>query len=334
MKKNLLVIALLLTVSLVQAKKVKFSVDMTGQTISSAGIHLTGDMQDEAGFPADWEPNTIKLTQEGTSNIYSVVLDIPAFRKYEFKYLNGDLSYEVEFVPEESRVGYDFNDNRWIYIDSLSNDTQILAPLLFAGNAPASKKLVRFRINLKSEASISTNGVHVASTLNGFNYANVRMYSFNGNVFEYHGYTDSNTTIEYKYVNGNALANAETVPTACASNSNRSILVTNDVILDSICYSSCEACITGGTGIANIDNSKSELVVYPNPATNQVEISYSGTINQIIVADITGKEVKNVYYNNLKNSILLNLADLQSGMYIVSIKSGNQVAAKKIAVQN
>ena len=84
----------------------------------------------------DWASNTTTLTQEGSTEIYSIVVDIPAFAKYEYKFLNGDQFYEAEFVPI-IRVGYNFNDNRWIYVDSLANDTTFVGAILFAGNAPA-----------------------------------------------------------------------------------------------------------------------------------------------------------------------------------------------------
>ena len=116
------------------AKKVKFAVDLTGQPISPNGVHITGDFQEIAGFPGgDWTSDGTPLTQEGTSSIYSIIIDLPAFRKYEYKFVNGDKFYEAEFIPIASRVGYDFNDNRWIYVDSTSADTSfMLAKVAFA----------------------------------------------------------------------------------------------------------------------------------------------------------------------------------------------------------
>ncbi|MBK8686725.1 MAG: hypothetical protein IPN26_18020 [Bacteroidetes bacterium] len=55
-----------------------------------------------------------------------MVVDLPAFAKYEYKFLNGDQGYEVEVVPEESRANYNLSDNRWIYVDSLIMIPRIL----------------------------------------------------------------------------------------------------------------------------------------------------------------------------------------------------------------
>jgi len=90
MKKTFLILALILSFSIVNAKKVKFSVDMTGQTISSYGVHVSGDFQTLAGYSGgDWASNTTLMAQEADTNIYSIVVDIPAFKKYEYKFLNG-----------------------------------------------------------------------------------------------------------------------------------------------------------------------------------------------------------------------------------------------------
>src|SRR5690242_14171373 len=109
MKNNILSFALLLAVSAsVSAKKMKFAVDMTGIVIYVTCMHIGGDFQTLAGFAGgDWQPNTTSIPQEGATAVYSIVVDIPAFRKYEYKFINGDQWYDAEFVPAESRVGYD-----------------------------------------------------------------------------------------------------------------------------------------------------------------------------------------------------------------------------------
>src|SRR6185436_15682419 len=157
MKKILFIFLFLLVAGISVAKKVKFAVDMTGQVLNVTGVHIGGDFQTLAGFAGgDWMPGTTPMTQEtGDTNIYSIVVDIPAFTKYEYKVINGDQWYEAEFVPLESRVGYNFNDNRWLWVDSLSNDTTFVGALLFSGNAPAGLKLLRVVVDMQNEPSVS-----------------------------------------------------------------------------------------------------------------------------------------------------------------------------------
>src|SRR5437868_4873019 len=97
MNKFLVLVAALFLSTTVFAKKVKFAVDMTGDTINVTGMHIGGDFQTAAGFAGgDWMPNTTPLTQEGVTDIWSIVVDIPAFQKYEYKILNGDQWYDAE----------------------------------------------------------------------------------------------------------------------------------------------------------------------------------------------------------------------------------------------
>src|SRR5687768_14797745 len=129
-------------ISPLHAKLVKFSVDMNGDSVSVNGMHIVGDFQDEAGLGPDWDPGTAPMTREGLTNIYSIVVNIPAFRVYEYRFVNGDQTYEAEIIPDTARVNL-FQDNRWIYIDSTANNVFDIGAIIFAKNAPAGKKLLR-----------------------------------------------------------------------------------------------------------------------------------------------------------------------------------------------
>ncbi|MCX6294938.1 MAG: hypothetical protein NTX97_02540 [Bacteroidetes bacterium] len=192
--KKIIIISVLLTInSFAFAKKVKFSVDMTGLLKSSLGMHISGDFQTLAGFAGgDWMPNTTPLAQEASdTNIYTIVVDIPAFRKYEYKFVNGDQFYEAEFVPIESRVGYNFDDNRWIYIDSLANDTTSIGAIRFSQNAPKGYHLLRLLVDLRNEASIDPAGTHVAGSFQGWSPINNIMYKLNDTIEELIVYVDT-----------------------------------------------------------------------------------------------------------------------------------------------
>jgi len=60
------------------AKKVKFQVNMTGKMISPNGVHIAGNFQKDAGASDNWKPSETKMTNGGSGDIYSVVVNIPA----------------------------------------------------------------------------------------------------------------------------------------------------------------------------------------------------------------------------------------------------------------
>lgn len=316
MKKLLFIIALIISFNGF-AKKVKFAVDLRGLTLLSTGVHVTGDFQAAAGYAGgDWQPNTTKLTQEGTTTIYSIVVDIPAFRKYEYRYVNGDQTYESEFVPEESRVGWHFNDNRWIYIDSLANDTTYMPVLLFSGNAPYGKKLLKLRTGLADEASVDAAGVHVAGTFNNWNYATATMFSFGRKIYEYQAYVDSNASVDYLFVNGNTLAKAETVPATCAVGGKRNKMVVTDFITDTTCYATCGLCVTL-LGINDVLFQRS-ISVYPNPSTGKTQLNFTTTGSRSIqLFTITGMLLSTEWSEG--DAYVLNTDKFHTGTYLLVV---------------
>ncbi len=314
-------------------KKVKFAVNMTGQVLSPNGIHVSGDFQLAAGFTGlNWDCNVMTMTKEAIdTNIYSLVVDIPAFQKYEYKFINGDQCYEVEVVPESARANYQFSDNRWLYIDSLANDTTDIGAILFNGSAPQGLTLVRYKINMMQEASVSPNGVHVAGSFQSWNPATNRLYSFSNNIYEWIAYV-SNSNYEFKYYNGNSVANSETVPGTCATNSNRTINVTQDTVLQILCYSSCNICYPAGTNDLSLAN---QISLYPNPMSSYTTIEFKDNAREhdIVLSDMTGKKIFNHTVNN-QTSYKIQNSSFISGIYLLQISNDRgQKTSLKLIIQ-
>lgn len=315
MKNLSLTACLLMLFNFAFAKKVKFAVDMAGNTINTNGIHVSGDFQVAAGYTADWDAAATPLANEVGTDIYSIVVDIPAFHKYEYKFVNGDQFYEVEFVPVESRVGYDFNDNRWLYLDSLSDDTTFVGAIRFAQNAPDGKNMIRFKVNMKNQSAISSNGVHVAGNHQSWNLASTRLYSFVDSVYEIIEFVDSGT-YQYKFYNGNTTANAESVPSSCATNGNRSITINSDIVLEPVCFASCKVCFP-----TSIEAMASNMInIYPNPSKGLINISLNQTVKdvQVNLIDLTGRTLLSKRFNNV-NSATLDATGLASNIYYIRI---------------
>jgi hypothetical protein len=262
MKKLLLMSVALAATSGLFAKKVKFQVDMTGKTISPNGVHIAGNFQKAAGASDNWKPNETAMTNGGSGNIYSVVVDIPAMAVYEFKIINdNNWGPGEESIPAiskvESAANGGQNGNRWAYIDSLKNDTTILPAILFGGEAPAGKIALRFAVDLQKETAVSANGVYIAGDFQGSNGASgnwkpneTRMVNLFGSnkVYEYIAYVDTTAGVEWKYLNGNDWPFNESVPSSCqkgGGNQNRFFQAASaSTALAKVCFGSCTACPT------------------------------------------------------------------------------------------
>lgn len=330
MKKFSVLVVLILAVFSAESKIVKFSVDMTGQTVSPLGVHITGDFQEVAGFPGgNWQSNTSPMTNEAGTDIYSIVVDIPAHTKYEFKFVNGDQFYEVEFVPYQSRVIFEFNDSRWAWIDSLNADTTVIGPLLFGGNAPQGKFLLRFNVDPSSETAIDPFGIHVSGNFQGWNQADNRMFSFDGTIYEEIMWLDPGT-YEFKYFNGILSTQFEIVPAACAQSGNRFITLSADTILDVVCFSNCGPCV------ASVEEQfmDYQTTIFPNPVSNQneIEVNSKTPIESIIVLDPSGRMIRYIEYDN-ELQLKVDCLGMEAGMFFLIVQySDNRFETKKLLV--
>jgi hypothetical protein len=337
MNKYLILIALMLAINSANAKTVKFAVDMTGQTVNTTGVHVAGDFQAVAGFEGgDWQPNTTEMVREAETEIYSVVVDIPAFTKYEYKFINGDQWYEVEFVPLESRVGYDYNDNRWVYVDSLYNDTTLVPPVMFSGNAPAGYYLLRLKVDMGMEGSIDPAGVHVALDFQNMDPALNRLYSFGEDVYEQIEYIEilpGPAQCSYTFVNGNTEAGYEIVPVECAYDLYRFIEISKDTVVETVCFSECVSC----DALGEMENTApSGPVLYPNPCREKTLLRFNdaATVHHVRITDILGNTVR--YYDNCTSgSLVIRREGLPAGIYFVKIESGNRwLSTLRLVISN
>jgi Secretion system C-terminal sorting domain len=89
------------------------------------------------------------------------------------------------------------------------------------------------------------------------------------------------------------------------------------------------------TTLANPDFTLENLMIYPNPTSNQVVISVQNstdTIETIRLMDVLGKVV--LQKEVQQNQATLDLSKLSKGVYMVEIKTENQFTVVKKLVKN
>jgi len=93
------------------------------------------------------------------------------------------------------------------------------------------------------------------------------------------------------------------------------------------------------TGISEVSGASMNLSLVPNPA-NQVtaisfEVSKESAMN-IIVTNVIGEVVMNqsIHASLGENSVEIPVADLQEGIYFISIRSGAEVASRRLVVKH
>jgi uncharacterized surface protein with fasciclin (FAS1) repeats len=83
------------------------------------------------------------------------------------------------------------------------------------------------------------------------------------------------------------------------------------------------------TNISTFDEVKFDI--YPNPASEFITINSEKGIESLIIRDIAGRVVNQLY--NLSTSERFELNGYKSGMYLVTMKNGNSVSTKKLIVK-
>jgi PKD repeat protein len=92
---------------------------------------------------------------------------------------------------------------------------------------------------------------------------------------------------------------------------------------------------SGANGIGSIG--RQNLALYPNPAANTVNVSFSaqnqGTAT-ISIADVAGKQVLTAQkqINEGNNTIALDIAIINNGMYIITVNNGNNTYIGKLSI--
>ena len=94
------------------------------------------------------------------------------------------------------------------------------------------------------------------------------------------------------------------------------------------------------TSIEDNSSLKSNLNVYPNPASTNLNVQFAmDTDSDVIVNmyNILGNTVKSVSLGNLSSDLYtenIDVTDLSSGLYILSVQSGSSTMTKKVHINN
>jgi len=234
--------------------------------VSSAGVHIAGNFQSEAGFGSDWQPNTTTMTLQ-SGNIYAVTVSLPD-GIYEYKFINDSAWGGVESVPSLSQVGYNGNDNRWVFVQG---DTTMPA-VQFGGDAPVNMKAISMIVNLENESTIDDT-ISVAGNLQGWTPGATRMALLDSTTdrFHYIHYDSTAAALEWKFVNGTSWGLDESVPSTCASNGNRFYNGTGDTIYD-VCFAQCMACFIPDTFDVTLNVDMNATCGF-DPASDSVDIA-------------------------------------------------------------
>ncbi|MEP0265928.1 T9SS type A sorting domain-containing protein [Dokdonia sp.] len=88
-------------------------------------------------------------------------------------------------------------------------------------------------------------------------------------------------------------------------------------------------------GISDGGSFRESVTLYPNPATNQVTLSYQGTkqLQELIITNVNGKHIKTISLANFNNSQSIQTSELARGMYFMQIQSDSETIVQKLIIK-
>ncbi len=218
-------------------------VDMSNETIDSAGVHVAGTFQ-------GWDETASPMFEIG-EGLYAFTTVVDSGSTHQYKFINGNVWENAEMVSgacgvDDGLGGY----NRVATVDAINVITEevCFGSCLFCMYAPDIPQVNLTLLVDMSEESISENGVHIAGSFQNWNPMDDPMFEIQENIFAYSTLVDSGSIHQYKFINGNAWADAEMVPAECGLDDgggilNREIVMGGeDLIVQAPCFANCFAC--------------------------------------------------------------------------------------------
>ncbi|WP_417368945.1 T9SS type A sorting domain-containing protein [Flavobacterium beibuense] len=105
-----------------------------------------------------------------------------------------------------------------------------------------------------------------------------------------------------------------------AFHNNSAAVGTGSIILDNFIAT---------TELSTEDFLANQLSIYPNPATDVINVANAQNINDINIVDLNGRIVKSAKFNGASEA-QVNISDLSAGMYLMNVSSDQGTTTKKI----
>lgn len=88
-------------------------------------------------------------------------------------------------------------------------------------------------------------------------------------------------------------------------------------------------------GAEDIPSNLSEITVFPNPASHQINVNIPSQLEKIDISihDIQGREVYHQLHHSVDATVLIDVHHLQKGLYMMTLKNGAYKKVEKLLIQ-
>ena len=295
-------------------KNVTFNVDMNQvtQTFTTPEVN---------GLWNNWCGNCNPLTDANGDGIWTTTLPLPVGSTQEYKFSADAWTIQEQNNPAASCTnGNATYTNRVIVIPA----TDTVLNVVCWSQCTACDVDVTLKVNMaweKANNAINADGIHVAGDFQGWNPGATEMLDAdNDGIYQVTVSLPANSSIQYKFINGNAWGADESVPSACVvpTTMNRgATFAYGDSTLNPVCYGKCTDCAAGlGESLQNVS-------LFPNPTRGQFNLVRmdAATEVEVSVLDLQGKVLTVAKWSEGVDALSIDLSNFANGIFMVRMTS-------------
>lgn len=201
---------------------------------------------------------------------------------------------------------------------------------------------VTFNVDMTRE-TVSALGVHIAGDFQGWNPAATPMTNNGDGTWSYTTMLPVGSSVQYKFINGNAWGSDETTITAaCGVDNgqggfNRALAIgEQNIVTPDYCFNFCVTCDM----VVSDDEATlaAGIRIFPNPFGEVVNVRFDlGTTADnlhIRVVDAIGREVYNQHMGRVtSDNVAIDMKGMAAGVYLVQVTDGRTQVAKTVVKQ-
>jgi hypothetical protein len=310
----------------IQYKNVTFNVDMNQvtQTFTTPEVN---------GLWNNWCGNCNPLTDANGDGIWTTTLPLPVGTTQEYKF-----SADAWTIQEQNNPAAPCTNGNATYTNRVLvvPATDTILNVVCWSQCTACDVDVTLKVNMAWEVAnnaISANGVHVAGDFQGWSPSTTPMTDANNDgIYEVTFTVPANSSIQYKFINGNAWGQDEPVPSACAvtGTTNRgATFAYGDSTMSPVCFGKCTDCAAGlGESLQNVS-------LFPNPTRGQFNLVRmdAATEVEVSVLDLQGKVLTVAKWNEGVDALSIDLSSFANGVYMVRMTSEEGSRTMRVSVQ-
>ena len=285
------------------------------------------------GLWNNWCGNCNPLTDADGDGIWTTKLPLAVGTTQEYKFSADNWTIQEQNNPAAPCTnGNTTYTNRVLVIPA----TDTVLNVVCWSQCTACDVDVTLKVNMaweKANNAISANGVHVAGDFQGWSPSATPMTDAdNDGIYEVTINVPANSSIQYKFINGNAWGADESVPSACVVTGtlNRgATFAYGDSTLNPVCFGKCTDCM------ASIDEALQNVSLFPNPNRGQFQLARmdASTNVEVSILDLQGKVLTVAKWNEGEESLSVDLANFANGVYMVRLTSEEGSRTLRVSVQ-